>query len=64
MPTGDSTYLTSALRRLRHHWFAPPRPLAVDDEPHWLPATDPGESPELEGDPEHPATTAKSERAP
>ena len=58
MPTGDSTHLTGALRRLRQHWFAPSRPLAVDDEPHWLPAADPGESPELDGDHERSATTA------
>jgi hypothetical protein len=61
MPTGDSTHLTGALHRLRRHWFAPARPIAVDDEPHWLPAADPGESSGLDSDHEQSATaTAQS----
>jgi hypothetical protein len=50
MPTGDHTHVTGALRRLRQHWFAPSRPLAVDDEPHWRPAADPDEASRQEGD--------------
>jgi hypothetical protein len=58
MPMRDPTHVAGALHRLRQRWFAPTRPLPVDDEPRWLPATDPGDSPDLDGDPEHAATTA------
>lgn len=41
MPTGDPTHRPAGpLRTLRSRWFAPPRPLAVDDEPLWRPAGD------------------------
>jgi hypothetical protein len=60
MPTRDSTHTSGALRRLRQRWFAPSRPLPVDDEPHWLPATDPDDSPGPDGEPEDAAAaTAK-----
>jgi hypothetical protein len=57
MPTSDPTHAAGALRRLRQRWFAPSQPLPVDDEPHWVPATDPGDSPGLDGDPERSATS-------
>jgi hypothetical protein len=41
MPTGDISHRPShPLRKLRSRWFAPSRPLAVDDEPQWRPAAD------------------------
>jgi hypothetical protein len=41
MPTGDPTHRPAgALRSLRSRWFATSRPLAVDDEPQWTPASD------------------------
>jgi hypothetical protein len=43
MATGDLTHTAGALSRLRQRWFAPARPLAVDDEPRWVPGADPGE---------------------
>ena len=46
MPTGDLTHRPAGpLRKLRSRWFAPSRPLAVDDEPLWSPARDvPGDA--------------------
>ncbi len=52
MPMKDSTHTAGALHRLRQRWFAPSRPVPVDDEAHWLPAKDPGDSEGLEGDPD------------
>jgi hypothetical protein len=43
MPMGDTT--VAALRRLRQRWLAPSPPLAVDDEPLWRAAPDPGGEP-------------------
>jgi hypothetical protein len=57
MPTGDSTHTAGALHRLRGRWFAPSRPLAVDDEPLGPPATDAVDDEGLDGDPEHAAAT-------
>jgi hypothetical protein len=60
MPTRDFTHAAGALQRLRQRWFAPSRPLPVDDEPHWLPAKDPGDSDGLDGDPDRSATDGEA----
>jgi hypothetical protein len=51
MPSGDPDHGgASALRKLRSRWFAPSRPLAVDDGPNWQPAADEaGDQPRPDG---------------
>ena len=51
MTTGDGHRTMSALHLLRQRWFSPPRPLAVDDAPHWHPPADPeGDQSERDAD--------------
>ncbi len=57
MPTRDPTHPPGALHGLRQRWFAPSRPLPVDDDAHRLPLKDAGDAEGLEGDAERPVTT-------
>jgi hypothetical protein len=58
MPTRDPTHQPAgALRKLRLRWFAPARPLAVDDEPQWTPAADAAVDHPPEGEQDPPSTS-------